>query len=260
MQRTLLAVSLTLASGIALGQDAAALGARHVELRGQLAHNPFGRPLHVESSADGGEHKGQIYAVLEEPFSAVGPALARAANWCDILTLQINIKGCAANDGTLTAFVTRKPRDPLESAHRVDFRIEPGAVSPDYLRVALSAGAGPMGTRDYRIRLEATPLDGERTFMHLSYAYSLGFAARVAMDAYLAGAGREKRGFSVEGGERGVVERSAMRHYLAIEAFLESKDLESRLRHWYAATARYPQLREQVGADEYVEMKRREAG
>ena len=101
--------------------------------------------------------------------------------------------------------------------------------------------------------------------MHLSYAYTLGFTARLAMDAYLAGAGRDKRGFSVEGGERGVVERSAMRHYLAIEAYLASlaappsERLETRLRNWYAAIARYPQLREPVGADEYVEMKRREA-
>ena len=35
--------------------------------------------------------------------------------------------------------------------------------------------------------------------------------------------------------------------------------LEARLRHWYAAIARYPQLHEAVGAEEYVEMKQREA-
>jgi hypothetical protein len=85
------------------------------------------------------------------------------------------------------------------------------------------------------------------------------------MKSYLAGAGRDKRGFSVDGGERGVVERSAMRYYLAVEAYLESLDapaeqrLEARLRNWYAAIARYPQLHEAVGAEEYIEMKRREA-
>jgi hypothetical protein len=58
-----------------------------------------------------------------------------------------------------------------------------------------------------------------------------------------------------------------MRHYLAIEAFLDSlaappgERLEARLRDWYAALERYPlQLRESIGRDEYVEMKRREAG
>ena len=175
----------------------------------------------MESSTSGGAHKGEIYAVIEHPFGVVAPALARPAHWCDILMLQVNIKRCAAAGGeSLTAFITRKPRDPVDSAHRVDFRYAPVVAGGDYLRVALSAPSGPMGTRDYKILLEAAPLDSGRTFMHMSYTYTLGFAARLAMDAYLAGAGRDKRGFSVEGGERGVVERSAMRHYLAIEAYL----------------------------------------
>jgi len=66
-------------------------------------------------------------------------------------------------------------------------------------------------------------------------------------------------------GVRGMVERSAMRYYLAIEATIDAlamppaQRLDARLRRWYAGVTRYPQLREQVGADEYVEMKRREA-
>ena len=58
---------------------------------------------------------------------------------------------------------------------------------------------------DYQIVLEATPLNARRTFMHLSYAYTLGLAGRMAMSAYLAGAGRDKRGFSVDSGPRAVV-------------------------------------------------------
>ena len=241
-------------------------------MKEQLANNPFGRPLHVESSASGGAHKGQIYAVIEQPYRVVAPALARPEGWCQILTLQVNIKRCSADQigQALAAFITRKPRDAIDSAHRVDFRYEPTTKSSDYLRVALSAPSGPIGTRDYQIVLEAAPLDSERTFMHMSYAYTLGSMARMAMKSYLAGTGRDKRGFSVDGGERryvmrGVVERSAMRYYLAIEAYLESlgapaeQRLEARLRHWYAAIARYPQLHEAVGAEEYVEMKRREA-
>jgi len=249
----------------AQAQDTGALRARHEALRAQLANSPFGRALHVESSASSGAHKGDIYAVIEHPYGVVAPALARPANWCDILTLQVNIKRCSAASDSLTAFITRKPRDPVDSAHRVDFRYAPVVAGSDYLRVELSAPSGPVGTRDYRILVEAAPLDSRRTFIHMSYTYTLGFAARMAMDAYLAGSGRDKRGFSVEGGERGVVERSAMRHYLAIEAYLASlatprgQRLEARLRDWYAATARYPQLREPVSLDEYVEIKRRES-
>lgn len=256
-----LALLLLCAAFAAQAQNAAALHARHAALKEQLASSAFGRPVHVESSINGGAHKGEIFAVIEKPYGVVAPALGRAGNWCDILTLQVNVKRCKASDEALTALITRKARDSADSAHRVDFRFEPVKKGADYLHVELSAPTGPVGTRDYRIMLEAAPLDAKRTFIHLSYAYTLGTMARLAMDAYLAGAGRDKQGFSVEGGDaRGVVERSAMRYYLATEAFLESpQDLDARLRHWYSATARYPQLRESVSADEYVEMKRREA-
>lgn len=265
MLRTLVLVVL-LAAGTADAQDAAALRARHAALKEQLAKNAFARPLHVESAVSGGMHKGQIYAVLGHSYSAVAQALARPANWCEILTLQVNIKRCdASGHAGMTAFITRKARDSVDNAQQVDFRFERATASADYLQIVVNAPSGPVGTRDYEIRLEAVALDAQRTFMHLSYTYTLGLMARAAMDAYLAGSGRDKRGFSVEGGERGVVERAAMRHYLAIEAYLGSlaapleKRFETRLRDWYAATARYPQLREEVGADEYVEMKRREA-
>jgi hypothetical protein len=260
-------VLLLLIAGPAHAQDAAALRARHADLKEELARSPFGRPLHVESSASGGTHTGDVYAVVEQPYEVVAPALARPEGWCQILTLQVNIKRCSVDPGSqaLTAFVTRKPRDPIEAAHRVDFRYEPTTRTDDYLRVALNASSGPVGTRDYQIVLEATPLDARRTFMHLSYAYTLGLAGRMAMSAYLAGAGRDKRGFSVDSGPRAVVERSAMRHYLAVEAYLQSlgappeQRLDTRLRAWYDAIARYPQLHEAISADEYLQMKRTEA-
>jgi hypothetical protein len=260
-------ILVLMVAGSAQAQDAAALRARHAALKDELANNAFGRPLHVESSAAGGAHKGDVYAVVEQPYQVVAPALARPEGWCQILTLQVNIKRCSVDQGSqaLAAFVTRKPRDPIESAHRVDFRYEPTTKSNDYLGVTLSASSGPLGTRDYQIVLEAAPLDARRTFMHLSYAYTLGWVGRMAMNSYLAGAGSDKRGFSVDGGERGVVERSAMRYYLAVEAYLGSlgappeQRLETRLRSWYAAITRYPQLHEAVSAAEYVQMKRTEA-
>lgn len=231
-------------------------------MQAQLAASVFGRPLHVESTAGSGAHKGDVYAVIEQSFGVVAPALAQPASWCDIFLLQVNIKRCQAGGAdTLTAHITRKPRDAVEDAYRVEFGYPPPVAGADYLRAELAADAGPVGTRGYRLRLEATPLEAGRTFLHLSYAYTLGFAARLAMDAYLAGGGRDKPGFSVDGGERAIVERGAMRHYLAIEAYLASlaappaQRLETRLRGWYAAISRYPQLRERVDVAEYVEMK-----
>ena len=265
-------------AGAAQAQDVGGLRARHATLQDKLANNPFGRTLHVESTVTGNAQKGEIYAVIEKPFAVVSRALARPAHWCDVLTLQVNVKGCeAGGEDTLSALITRKPRDPVDAAHRLDLRFQRRAASADYLHVAMNAPTGPMGTRDYEIRLEAAPLDdGQRTFVHMSYAYTLGTMARIAMDAYLSGPGRDRFGFTVverraDGspvyidGVRGVVERAAMRYYLGVEAYVDSLNappeqrLEQRLRRWYAAAMRYPQLREPVGPDEYVEMKRRES-
>jgi hypothetical protein len=267
---------LALAPAAAPAQDAGTLLARHTALQNELADNPFGRPLHVASTVSGGAHKGEVHAVIDVPYSVVGAALARPDHWCDILTLQVNVKSCKASNDTIAALITRKPRERLDSAHRIDFRFHAAAKSAQYLQVALNSDSGPVGTRDYEIRLEAAPLDARRTFIRMSYAYTLGTMARWAMDAYLSGSGSDKVGFSVverlpDGravyvdGVRGVVERSAMRYYLAIEASVEAlgvppaQRLDVRLRRWYAAITAYPQLREKIGADEYVEMKRREA-
>ncbi|HEU4352635.1 MAG TPA: hypothetical protein VFR66_12255 [Burkholderiales bacterium] len=104
----------------------------------------------MASSVSGSVHKGEIYAVIEQPFGVVGKALARLEHWCDILVLQVNVKRCGASVSSRS-----RPTDSL-----------------------------------------AAPAD-----------------------------------------ER----------------------LDGRLRNWYAAISRYPQLHEQVGADEYVAMKRKEA-
>src|SRR5688500_20321704 len=90
------AISLCLAlfCAAAQAQDARALLARHAALEKELADNPCGRALHVASTTAGGRQKGEIHAVIDQPFRVVAPALARPADWCEILRLQVNVKGC----------------------------------------------------------------------------------------------------------------------------------------------------------------------
>ena len=260
----------------ASAEDAQALRSRHAELRAELAHNPFGRPLHVESSESGSEHRGTVFAVIEQPFRGVGPALRRAAQWCDVLILQANVKNCEASNGgseMLTLFVARKPTDRLDQAYRTDFSYGVRAASDDYLQVVLHAPEGPLGTSDYRIRLEAAPLDANRTFVHLAYSYGLRGAARMGMSMYLSTSGRDKVGFSVVertpegrpvyvGGARGMVERTTMRYYLALEAYLATLEaperVEKRLRAFHAGLERYPQQLHELELAEYLEIKRRD--
>jgi len=278
MRRVLLrcAIACALASpALAAAQDAAALRARHDTLRSSLASSPFQRPLLLESSEAADELKGEVYAVVAHPFAAASAALQGGEQWCELLTLHLNVKRCTVSGKapaeTLGLVMGSKFDAAGDDAYRVDFACRVALASRDYLRVQLDAPSGPMNTRDYRLMLEATALDGTRSFIHLSYAYAYGTTAKLATQAYLSTLGRSKVGFSVvdrgkDGepvrvkGVRGVAERNTMRYFLAIEAHLAALALppaerrDKRLRDWFDATERYPQLREMT-RDEYLAMK-----
>lgn len=260
-------------------QDAAALRAKHDSLREKLANNPFRRPLVLESTQASSDLKGDVYAVVDQPFGVVGPALQGMDHWCDLLILHLNVKGCSFAGKppaeVLSLVVGRKFDQPLDDGYKVEFAYSTPAATADYLRVQMAAESGPMGTRNYRLALEAVPLDDKRSFIHMSYAYAYGTAARLAMSAYLATAGRDKIGFSITGkgddgkpvyidGVRGVVERNTMRYYLAIEAYLGSLSAppgerqEKRLRDWFAATERHAAQLHEIDRDDYLAMKRHE--
>jgi hypothetical protein len=76
------------AAAPAPAQDAAALKARHLELREALASNAFQRPLVLESTEPPGGLRGDIYSRIEQPFAVVGQALQGSKHWCDILMLH----------------------------------------------------------------------------------------------------------------------------------------------------------------------------
>ena len=260
----------TLCLGVAPAQaDQAELRAKHAELQPKLASSPFQRPLHLDSTESKDRVAGEAYAVVEHPFATAAAALNKPGDWCEILMLHLNTKFCRASGGSLNMVVGAKHDQPLDQAHRVDFAHRVVSQGPDYLQVVMTAKEGPIGTRDYRIMLEATPVDGSRTFIHLSYSYGYGTAGRMAMNLYLGTAGKDKVGFTTAGnqlvgGTRGMVERNTMRYYLAIEAYLGSLSappqarLEKRLRDWFAAHERFPRQLHEISQAEYLEMKRKE--
>ena len=281
----LLAVALLCPGlGIALADDAVAssaadLHAKYGALRDRLRHNQFQRPLHLDSSESSSDVTGDIYAQVNHPFATVGAALNGPGNWCDILMLHLNTKYCRALEApqgsVLNVSIGKKYNQPLREAYRMALAYRVAAQAPDYLQVGLSADEGPFGTRNYRIVLEAVPLEGGQTFIHLSYSYSYGLAGRLAMQAYLETIGRKRVGFTVAGvqpggqplyigGMRGVVERNTMRYYLAIEAYLGAlsappqAQLEKRLHEWFAAIERYPRQLHELEQGEYLDMKRKE--
>lgn len=271
-------VAALFGTGLACAQDAAGLRARHASLQEPLARTQFHRPMVIESSQTAGDLKGDVFSVVDWPHALVQTALQGTDRWCDLLMVHLLVKDCRAGTAqppTIDLAVARTWDQPLDAAHRIEFHYKTVAATPDYLNVQLSAEAGPMGTKNYRLMLEAVPLDAKRTFIHMSYAYGYGFAARMAMAGYLATLGRNKVGFTITGQSgdgkpvymgnvRGVVERNTMRYYLAVEAYLGALGLppaeqsERRMRDWYASIERYPVQLHELERNPYLEMKRKE--
>ena len=273
-----LAASVT-AGALALAADgtsSAQLRAKYAEVSAELRQNDFRRPMVLASTETPRELRGEIYALFDYPFEHVKAALDQPAEWCEVLILPINSKFCRASPqgagATLSLGIGKMNDNRVENAQVIALQFQPLAASADHFALQLRADAGPVGTSDYRILVEAIPVDAKRTFLHFSYAYSYGFAARVAMQAYLGTSGRNKVGFTVlgkdadgqpeyVGGMRGVVERNVMRYYLAIEAALhatsypEQQRLRQRLQHWFTATEAYPRQLREISRSEYLALK-----
>jgi hypothetical protein len=262
----------------ALSADAASLRAKHDALSSAFASSPFQRSLLLQATPGEDGLKGEVYAVVDQPFNLTGPALQDKARWCDVLILHLNVKQCRVRSGrgseTVVLVVGRKFEQPTSAGRAVEFAFRVLAAGPDYVRVQMAADAAPTDTKD-QVVLEAAPLDDKRSFLRVSYAYTFTAMERWGMQAYLSTLGRDKVGFTstgtgadgkpvYTGGVRGMVERNVMRYYLAVVAYVESlsvppdEQLEKRLHAWFAATERYALQLHEMGHDEYLTMKRHE--
>lgn len=250
-------------------------------LKNKLSDNAFKRPIVLNSTESNDHLAGEIYAVLDYPFAKVNDAMNNPEHWCDALILHINIKYCRAvtenNATSLNVNLGKKYEQSLAETYQTKFNYNSITSASNYFSIELRTKEGPLSTRDYRIWVEAAPLNNKQTFLHFTYAYSFGVAGRLAMNGYLATIGRDKVGFTTEQkqengslvyikGPRAVVERNTMRYYLAIDAYLAALDeatenqFEKRLMTWFDNTELYAKQLHEVERAEYFSMKRKEAG
>lgn len=283
-RRGLLKGSAAVAAGLALAPWAASrasgagdLRATYEAMAGRLAASPLGMPIVIDSVESAAQLSGSVYAVSQHPFRAVATSFAQPQVWCDVMLLPFNSRSCQVDregaDPALVLIITRKNEHDVSQGHtlRLDWRKR--LADQDYFEGRLTSDAGPFGTAGYVIVLRAIGLAQDRTFMHFTFAFRFGAMARLATQAYLATVGRSKVGFSLVGpqgserlvgGMRGIVERNAMRYFLAIEAWLNSsrlpaaQQLDARLDNWFDATERYPRQLHEMDKMAYFTIKRRD--
>lgn len=256
-----------------------ALRAKYAALDTRLNKNQFKLPLVLDSAESPDRLVGDIYAIVEYPFSNVSAGLVNSDHWCDVMLLHINTKYCHAGMGengiTLQVNVGKKTPEQLANTSRLDFSYTVAAATAQYMAIVLQAKVGPLGTSDYRILLEAVDAADGKTFLHLSYSYAVSIVGRMAMSAYLGTTGRDKVGFTITGmkpdgqpryigGVRGLMERNTMRYYLAVDSFLAATGaapaarMERSLQAWFTAVERYPRQLHDMERGEYLQMKRAE--
>jgi hypothetical protein len=220
-----------------------------------------------------------VYGIFDHPFSSVNSVLKLPANWCDIVALHPNVKTCTYRElpgaWRLTFYLGRKVYQSPEDARQVIYHYLNSEHRQGYLDIVLRADEGSFGTRDHRMRFEAMPLDGDRTFVHVSYEYSDNIALRLAEKLYFSTLGRGRTGFTVTGtdsrgtpvyisGPRGALERNAVRFYFAVESFMDTLPYPEEIRFsmgagiWYDHTDRFRKQLFDMGKKDYLTFKKKE--
>ncbi len=246
---------------------------------GRLEKNSFGLPLFLDSAEHGDRVNVDVCGIFDHPFGDVLALLSVPANWCDIVSLHPNVKACTyremPGEWLLTFYLGRKKYQPPEAAHKVAYRYRSAEQRQGYLDILLSASAGPFGTKDHRMRFEAIPLGGGKTFVRVGYTYTNSVALRLAETIYFATLGWGQEGVTVTGadrqggpvyigGPRGAIERNTVRYYLALQAFMDTmrypEDIRFSMRagRWYDATVPYRRQLFEMDKGDYLTFKTKE--
>jgi len=247
------------------------------QIRSELQHVSADFPFIIHSKEIDDRLSADIYGSIAWPFINVSEAIGMPANWCEFMPLNLNIKACVVQhkngQPVIVLYAGRKYYEPPEDAYQLAYQFSFHREN-ERASVVLKAKEGPMGTRDYRINIDAIP-DGESTLIHIHSSYRTSFTSRLGTQAYLATLGSDKIGFSVEKytvqgkpvyikGLRGIIERNAMRYYLALLTFVETANIpqaqkfEARIATWFDMTENYAAQLHELGRDEYLDAKRKE--
>jgi hypothetical protein len=249
------------------------------EIKTTSTKGTYGVPICIESSEEGDVFRGEVYGIFEHPFNTVRDALTEPRNWCDMVSVHYNIKACtwrtSADQYFLTFYSGPRTYQAPEDAYQLDFDFRVMERTSAHLELLLTADEGPFGTKDYRIEFEAMPAEQGKTIAHFSYSYRTGLAARLAIRLYYQTIAHDKVGFTViktddqdnpvyVGGIRGMIERNAVRYYLAIRAYLDTlpyaddERFEQRINRWYDLTDRYRRQLFELNKADYLQCKKRE--
>lgn len=261
--------------------DYGSLNKRYHAIKKYLNQSKFETPIYIHSSTSKYSLRGEVYGLIHNPditFEQLKKAFANYKNWCDFISLHLNVKACiyqhANKQKYLTFYAGRKFYQAPEDVYQVRYRFRLVAMTKDYFNVVLNAPRGPAGTSNYLLQLEAMKVEDKILFRVIS-SYSSSRRSRFGTSIYLHTKGKHKVGFTVVGvdsdgkpiyvrGIKGVVERNVIRYFLAGKAFMATRKLphdkryKALLQYWYNETEKYHQQLYEMSKKQYLETKLRE--
>ena len=241
----------------------------------ELEKSTLAIPLYVESSVSKNASHVDIYGSVNYPFGLIRNEFLLPTNWCEIVLPHPGIKACTYEKmhdrWLLNTYHVNKFSEPLEDAYQMKFVYRVSELQPVYFDIALTAHEGPSHTKNHQFGLEATPLDGGRTFIHLRYSFGYSTLGYLLMKVF----GGGEVGFSVigtdsdgnpvyVGGLRGTVERDVACYYLAIMAYLDTLKIpteqrfKKRVSQWYDLAALYKKQLLEMEEENYLTYKRQD--
>jgi hypothetical protein len=263
-------------SPVATADSAAELRARYRELVTTVDSNPFHAPLTVSSREQGEVVSAEVYGVIDKPFAQVAKVIASPRGWCEFMLLSLHIKTCTqqgnGDDGKVTLYLGTKDYQTPDASYEITYVF---AVTSDqeHVLVGLDAPTGPMGSKRNHIMVEAVPVNGH-TILHFLSSIQLSGVSRIATSTYLATIGRSRIGFTTIMNEaglpvpikgvQGMIERNAMRYFLALQSHLEGQSVpeerrfEWRMDDWFERTERFHDQLYETPKEKYLVNKRRE--
>lgn len=252
---------------------------KHQELKASLVNNVYQLPIHIASTSEKESQQGNIYGIVYQPYRTIRNVLTTPAIWCEIAPQHLNIKACTyqhKNSHCLITFYSgRKYYEEPEDTYKLAYDYSVTVQQDKYFHSLLDAKDGPLGTSNYKIFVEAIPLDDKSSFIHFGYSYHQGMLARLAMNTYLSTLGRNKIGFTITGadeegnpvyigGIRGVIERNVIRYYFAIQSYINNlqlmpdKQFSARISNWFDLTEKYHAQLYELDKQDYLQYKQDE--
>ena len=230
-----------------------------------------GQKIHIKSDVSDERLKADIYAIQQYPFPDLIEKLSEPAQWCQFVTLHLNIKACTyqKNGADFVSFYAgRKFYEDAENAFELKYQFLVKEKNERYFKLNLSADSGPFSTSNYLIEVEVLKFDTE-VLIHFSLAYDTSFSSRLGTGVYLSTIGSDKVGFSQQlneenkkefiKGVNGIIERNVMRYFLALSSYLKyHSDQSKMMQDWFSSTEEYSQQLHEVERAEYLDAKKKE--